>query len=62
MQQVTHRRWSWILTAAALLMLSVGAGAIALREITLDIDDLFRVNLDTQELFKVSLAGLRNTG
>jgi hypothetical protein len=57
MQQAAHRRRASLLTAAALLVLSAGAGAIALIELPIP-----PINLNPGELFQLNIAGLSNTG
>ena len=61
MQQVRHRRFASLLAAAAVLVLSAGAGAATfIREIS--IDELILETLDVDDLFQVKLLGSRNTG
>jgi hypothetical protein len=65
MQQLRHRRFASLLAAAAILVLSAGAGAAALIQLPIreiSIDELFQVSLDVDDLFQVKLLGLRNTG
>jgi hypothetical protein len=57
MQQAGHRRRASLLTAAALFVMSAGAGAIAFIEFP-----ILQISLNPGELFQLSVEGLSNTG
>src|SRR5688500_20104986 len=60
MKQTRHPRFASFLAAAALLLLSAGAGAIGLIEfIGFEIPAF---NLDSESFYKLEVAGLSNTG